>query len=701
MKAKLYLVIFLCFLAWPTLGQKKVRTISLDLRREINFEAFIEEVFAVQDEDIDYEDLYENLLQLYLHPVDLNSAGRQELQSLYILSELQINSILNYKKEFGNFLSIYELQAVPDLDLGTIYKILPFISFDQLNKKDKPLNQRLLSAENNYFFLRYERTLQERKGYNSAEMNSRGQLSQRYLGSPDKLYSRFRISNPKDFSLGFTLEKDPGEQIIWDPSTNRYGADFWSAHFLLQNKGKFKNIVLGDYQLQYGQGLLFGAGFAIGKGAETITTVRRSNLGIRPYTSVMETGFFRGSAATYELKNLELTAFYSNRNINGRRRQIDTTDVVIDYFSSIYASGFHRTPNEIAAKGQINEEVKGAVAVVKTNDRKLNVGATFIQTDFSIPLSRDPKLYNQFEFNGTQNQNYGGFFNYYWKNFNFFGEAARSSSGGTGAVAGFISSLSAKVEMSMLLRDYSRDFHSFYGNSFREGTRNINERGIYWGLKITPSHKFYITSYFDKFEFPWLRYQVNAPSHGYEYLIRANYRPSKRVLLYAQFREEEKGANYSAGTDKLIPVLQGTKRNYIFNMDYVTSSALTLKSRVQFSTYDLGGSSTAGYTIIQDVNYSLRKFRFSSRVALFDTDDWRNRQYVYERNVLYAFSLPAYHGRGIRTYLLAQYNMSRKTTFWIRYANTNLRDRETIGSNLEMIDGNRRSDITCQVRYKF
>lgn len=115
------------------------------------------------------------------------------------------------------------------------------------------------------------------------------------------MYARFRLNRPHEFSFGLTLEKDAGERLVWSPHTNQYDADFWSFHAMLYNQGKFEKIVVGDFQLQYGQSLVFGSGFSIGKGAETITTIRRNNTGLRPYTSVLETGFFRGAAFTYSL----------------------------------------------------------------------------------------------------------------------------------------------------------------------------------------------------------------------------------------------------------------------------------------------------------------------------------------------------------------------------------------------------------------
>src|SRR5690606_23158683 len=135
--------------------------------------------------------------------------------------------------------------------------------------------ERLKRADNHSLLLRYDRTLQQRRGYTPPE----GRSLTRYQGSPDKFLLRYRLSHPKDFSFGVTAEKDAGEPFGWQPGKRLYGFDFYSAHVQLYDRGAFKTIALGDYQLQFGQGLLLSSGFSVGKGAETITTVRRSQLG--------------------------------------------------------------------------------------------------------------------------------------------------------------------------------------------------------------------------------------------------------------------------------------------------------------------------------------------------------------------------------------------------------------------------------------
>jgi DNA uptake protein ComE-like DNA-binding protein len=73
-----------------------------------------------------YEDVEELALTLQLHPHNLDRATEEELKQLVemgIINELQLQSLISYRKHFGKFLSIYELQAVPYFDLQTIQNL--------------------------------------------------------------------------------------------------------------------------------------------------------------------------------------------------------------------------------------------------------------------------------------------------------------------------------------------------------------------------------------------------------------------------------------------------------------------------------------------------------------------------------------------------------------------------------------------------
>ncbi|MBT9394001.1 helix-hairpin-helix domain-containing protein [Hymenobacter sp. NST-14] len=694
-------VCLLLLLAGTTQAQDYPRPPVPDLDR------LTQELFAeIQSDQVPYEDLYETLLLYYQTPLNLNAATRDELRSLLLLSETQITHLLDHRQLNGPLLSLYELQSIEGFDVRTIYRVAPFVSVLNAdpNAARGNLWQRIRQEENNALFLRYERTVQGRPGYGPADTTRTGRPATRYLGSPDKLLLRYRVSRSRDFSLGFTAEKDAGEQLTWDPTTRRYGADFYSAHLVVQERGRLKTLALGDYQLQFGQGLLLSSGFVVGKGAETITTLRRSSVGVRPYASVLENSFFRGAAATVALTpTVRVTAFGSRRRVDASRQQArDSLADFSEFTSGLLLSGLHRTPTELANRAALQETVLGGHAQYTSPGGDLQAGLTAVNTRFDKPLQRRDELYNKYELRGDHNLALGAHYSYVWRNLLLFGETARSSGGGLGTVNGLLASLAPTVDVSVLHRAYARDFHTLYGNAFGENSRNINESGLYLGLKVRPMSGWEVSAYYDRFRFPWLRYRAGAPGAGHDWLLRLTFSPGKTSLLYAQLRQRTKP--YDADTLRPAPLPVPTRRrSLLLYYDSSPLPALSLRTRVQGTEYrEDGGPARHGYVLAQDVTVQpLRRLRLSARYALFDTDDYDTRQYVFEQDVLYAFSVPVLSGRGTRTYVLAQLDLNRHLTLWLRYADTHYRHQTTIGSGLDEIQGNRRSDVKAQLRYRF
>lgn len=659
----------------------------------------LQELFPVQTEGIDYQSVYDALTQLYANPLDLNAATREELEATYLLSQRQLTSLATYRAEFGDLLSVYELQAIPEFDLPTIRRLSPFVTVSG----NQGLFGALITPTDNYLIVRYERLVEQQKGFSEATADKKGNLPTRYLGNAGQLYARYRYSRPHMFSLGFTIEKDPGERINWQPSVSRYGMDFLSFHAQVQNRGKWKNVLLGDYQLQVGQGLVLSAGFVLGKSSETVQTVRRPTLGARPFTSLTEYGYFRGATATYAIHpTLNLTLLVA-RNRRDANTAADSSGGVV-VATSLQTSGLHRTPSEIADQGSLLETNVGA-HLLYHNRRQAQLGLTVLRTTFDTFLRRRDLPYNQYEFTGKQNLVVGVHGGYIWHNWNLFGELAHSSgsaanSGGIGAVGGALVSLTKKVDLSIALRHYDRNFHSFYSNGFSEGTRTINESGAYVGLKYTVYRKLTLGGFVDYYNFPWLKYLVDTPSKGFDYLLQARYTPNRKTAFYAVYHEEHKQKNLTV--DKVKAVVGTTRRSYALNAEYVLMRGLSLRSRLQWGSFTYAGQSASrGFALVQDATFEVRRFSLSGRVALFGTDDYDSRQYVYERDVLYAFSFPAYFNRGVRHYLLAQYNLSRHLDIWVRWARTDLTNQDTIGSDLDQIDASHKSEVKIQARWRF
>jgi hypothetical protein len=103
------------------------------------------EDLTAANEDVETEDdSYLQELQFFLkEPVNLNYADAGILERLNMLSAVQISNLLSYRKFLGNFMSIYELQAIPSWNLDLIRRIRPYITVEQKAAVFKSLSSRL------------------------------------------------------------------------------------------------------------------------------------------------------------------------------------------------------------------------------------------------------------------------------------------------------------------------------------------------------------------------------------------------------------------------------------------------------------------------------------------------------------------------------------------------------------------------------
>ena len=671
-----------------------------DPKNDNFLEKKIENIAENSSEDIDYTNIFENLTFFQEHPLDLNFAKADELQALIMLSDFQINSLIQYRQKFGKLLSIYELQAVPGFDLALIYQLLPYVKVERdLNRLNISFKEMIKRSSQEIFF-RVSQVIEEQKGFSPiAAQDLIDNPNARYLGSPQRLFTRYRLRYGNYLSAGFTAEKDAGEEFF--KGSQKQGFDFMTGHLAIQNIGKLKSLNIGDYQAQFGQGLTFWSGFGFGKTADAMN-IKRTGQGLRPYTSVNENLFLRGIATSWTLGNFELTGFFSNKKANTNAASVDSLSQDLQAFSNFNFSGFHRTPGELTDKGNIREQVFGGHVAYKL--RTLNIGFTGVRYDYSAPLTRTESLYNKYEFQGKSNTNIGLDYNWIYRNFNFFGEVSRSANGGLATTHGLIASLDPKLSLSVLYRNFAKDYQTIYSASIAEGSRSINEKGILIGLIAKPTKYFSISAFFDRWSYPWLRYLVDAPSVGKDALAQINYTPSKTVDAYLRFRDRNRARNVTSVEDLDIefPIAQ-RQRNIRFDIGYKISPSFKFRNRIEYVIFDQPNArQEVGFLIMQDITYKplSKPVSFSFRYALFDTDGFNSRIYAYESDVLYSFSIPAYFYKGSRTYLTLEYNLTRKIDIWFRYAQFYYTNRTETGSGLTETQGPLRSDFRIQVRFK-
>ncbi len=656
-----------------------------------------------EESDADYTTIFDQLSYFYDHPLNLNRADLNELEELGILTSIQINNLLAHIEQNGKLMTLEELQTIDGFDTDVIKMLLPFVKVSSdVDNAQLSFNELIKNGENQ-LFVRYVTVLEEKKGFSpTTDSALAASPNSRYIGDEAKLYTRYRYKYGNHLSIGFTAEKDAGEEFF--TGTQKQGFDFYSGHFFIKNQGKIKQLAFGDYQAQFGQGLTYWSGIAFGKSAD-IMLIKRSAIGLKPYTSVDESRFLRGGGIALQFNKIEATAFYSYNNVDANIELADssTQDNEVLSVTSVQQTGLHRTFNEIEDKDAITQQQMGGHLAYKT--RRLNFGVTGVYSELNSDFNPNLATYSQFRNNDNQQTNIGVDYNWIYKNFNFFGEFSKSLDAGSAFVSGALITLDPRFSVAVLYRDYQRNFQPISSAGLGEASTNENEKGTYMGFIAKPAKKFTLSAYYDQFTFPWLKFGINAPSGGYQYLAQLTYKPSKKMEMYVRIREKDKLENTAVDLNEGIDYLVHEKQtNYRYNFAYKISESFKIKSRVELVNYDKEESPyEVGYIIYQDIIYKPKSspFSFSFRYGIFDTDSYNSRIYAYENDVLYMFSIPAYYNRGTRTYLTLRYKVMRGIDVWLRYGLTYYDNVDVISSGLEEIQGNHKQEIKAQIRFKF
>ncbi len=679
------------------LGQQEQRSELIQQRIE-----FISE--QLQSENLDLTNIVEQLNYYFDNPINLNQANSEELNDLFILSSIQIQDLLIHRQSFGNFISIYELQSLKYWDLSTIQLVLPFVKIDdRLDNIHITLKEAL--KEGKYeLFLRYQPTVEKKLGYEILNDSLGPVPNKNYLGNSDRYYTRFRYTYKNNISIGFTAEKDPGEQFF--AGAQPYGFDFYSGHVFFKGGKYFKSFAIGDYQIQIGQGLGMWSSYAFGKTGD-ITTMKRNAIPIRPYTSVDESRFLRGAAVQFGYKNFNGLAFASSKMIDAGTN-IDSTYEDLEFISTIDLSGLHRTDKEVARKNGFRENQFGLN--LNYDIGGFRIGGAAVYQGYDKALLKDIRPYNQFDFRGKHNVVSSMDYSFVYRNWNVFGEFSRNFNpfqdtlrGGMAQVHGFFLSLDPNASIGILYRNYGKEYFSFYNAGFSEGSNTQNEEGVYVGTKLKLSKQWTLNSYLDIFSFPWMKYLVDAPSKGHEWLTQLTYRPSKTLEMYCRYRLQLRQKN-SRDTDFTVTEIENVlQQNLRFNLSYTLNEFFTFKSRIEFVQIDRQSNQKEnGMIFTQDFIYKPKSLPVdvALRYALFDTDSYDTRMYSFENNALYAFAVPAYYYQGKRAYILLRYSM-RRADIWLRYGIFLYNNRSTISSGLEEINGPIKSDLILQIRFSF
>ncbi len=658
----------------------------------------IEYIMMNTDEQKDLTILYDEMEYYTRNPLAINQANREELEQIPFLNEFQVQNLLEYRKLYGTIMSIHELRYIHGFDQELVEKITPFITTRDKDESEENLFKKYLKYGTHHVILRTERILEQQEGYAQQDsVNNPGYTG--YIGKPEKYYTKYRIYYKKNISLGITADKDPGEPFF--NRNNQYGYDFYTAHFFYSGKGLVKKIALGDYQVAFGQGLTLCSGFSFNK-SPFVLNITKQPRGIQKYTSANENNFMRGIATTLSLGNFNFSLFYSRKSIDANITVYDSINNSPVEASSIQTSGLHNTFSLLQDKNALKETISGAH--INYFHRFFNIGLSGVHTLFNADINPGDHIHDKYDFHNSRITNLGFHYKLHLNNDMFlFGETGICNGMNAATVNGMLMKWTPRINISLLYRYYEQDFISLYGKAFAENSCNSNEEGWYAGIEITPFKKWKIRGFADIFSFPWLKYRVNSPSSGVEYFVQANYHPVNEVKMYWRLQYQNKMENTDIENIPIEYIVPVTKSRLRYHISYQINQKLSLKNRIQFVWYQKETIHETGYLVYQDVQYTFARPSLACifRFGMFDTESYASRIYAYENDVLYAFSVPAYHDQGIRTYLLLKHTFKNDLTLEARYALSYYPNETTIGSGLNKIHENKKSEITLQARYRF
>jgi hypothetical protein len=645
------------------------------------------EVELIEREDDSY---IQQLEYFKRHPLNLNDVDANPLKELMFLTDLQIHNLISYRNLLGKLISIYELQAVPAWDIATIKKALPYVTIGNAATVIEDLRRRLKNGDHG-LLLRFSQIVEKANGFDRLTPGTK------YLGGRQRIFLRYRYRFKNLLQFGLSADKDAGEQFF--KGSQHYGFDFYSFHFFARKIGKIQALALGDFTVNMGQGLIQWQNLGFKKSAEIMGVKRQSPI-LRPYNSSGEFYFNRGAGITIQMGRFEATAFASIRKLSANF--VGDTVNGEDFISSFLNSGYHRTQSEIDDKNNLRQLSFGGNITYR--EPRWHVGVSAVSYNFSFPVQKSSAPYNNYAINGKHWANFGIDYSYTYRNLHLFGEAAADKNFNKAFLTGLMISVDPKVDFSIVQRIIGPKYQAVYGNAFTENTYPTNEIGLILGISIRPFSRWRLDAYADYYKFPWLKYLVDAPSYGKDFLAQLTFAPNRQLEIYSRFRNEVKQVNQPNNITVTNYLVRIPKQSWRTQWNYEIDRSIIIRNRVELLWFGKkGANEECGFLSFFDFIYKPRLKSYSGGIRLeyFETDGYNSRIYAYENDLFYSYSVPALFDKGYRYYINLSYDLKEYLSFWLRWGQTVYRDRGSIGSGLDEIFGNQRSEIKLQALFLF
>lgn len=616
------------------------------------------------------------LSELALQPINVNTASREQWQQLPFLSEGEIDGILEYVGRYGPVKSLGELAMVPQIDCLKRQLLTHFVVINKpvVDGNSFPRLANILRYGHHLLMATARIPFYERRG----DQNG-------YLGYPYRHDLRYAFSYGQRLQAGVIGAQDAGEPFF--SNRNKLGYDFYSFYVVLRDIKRLKALALGRYRLNVGMGLVLNNSFLLGK-AWAIASMGANRNPIRQYSSRSQANYLQGAAATVNVsRKLQLTGFLSLRDVDATLNDDGSIATLVN-------SGYHRTQTEMDKKNNATQFAGGLNALFSA--AHYSVGATAVYTAFNRDLQPDINtLYRRHNARGREFWNIGVNYALLLGPLSFHGETATTSRGAIATLNRLAWQVNANLNLTFLQRFYGMKYVALLANTLSDGGHVQNESALYLGFNWQPSRRFSAQAYADLAYHPWPRYQASLSSHSLDCFSKAAYTLNNNWQLVARYRLRRRQYDNNDKTHLIWKTEHRARLAAIWQTD-----ALNLRTQLDFmqSTFR---TKSRGWMLGEHAVWTLRRStKLAGNIAWFHTDDYDSRIYVYERGVLYDFSMPAFYGEGIRYSLMVSHQFNKHLSLTGKLGVTDYFDRSTMGTGYQQVNGSSMTDLLLQLRLK-
>ena len=635
------------------------------------WERYLNEVMTAEDaSSVTWEDTYDLLCELEQHPMDINQATREQLEQLPFLSAQQVEEIVEYLYRYGPMKSLAELRMIRSLDDGRRSLLTYFIFIGDRSQEtgDSRLTARVL----NELMATGRIPFYERKGDTGA-----------YQGYPYRQWLRYQLTYGDQLKAGIVGSQDAGEPFF--AGKNRLGYDYYSFYLQLNHWRRIETLVLGNFRVSMGMGLILNNSFGLGK-VSMLQNMGRPTSTVRAHSSRSSDGYLQGAAATVNItKGLTATGFISYRAMDATLNKDGTA-------ATIVTSGYHRTETELEKKNNLKNTTFGGNVRYQANG--YHAGFNLVGTHLNRELNPNTTaLYRQYYAQGYDFLNVSADYGYVHHRFSVNGETALNREGALATINSVSLQLGSEWSLMALYRFYSYRYTSLYANSYSDGGSVQNESGIYIGATWQPSPSWKLMAYTDFAYFPWAKYQISQSSHSWDQLLQVSY-SKKRWSFGGRYRLRIRQKD----NDDKTALVTRTEHRGRLSAEY--SSVWSSRTQVDFGFISFNAPE-AGLMVSETLGFTHRWLRLNGGLGWFHTDSYDSRVCLYELGPLYSYSFTQFSGEGIRYWLMARVNIGSRLMLTAKMGVTNYFDRSTIGSSYQQINRSSQTDLDLQLRWKF